>query len=280
MNTIQLLEEGSIKLKQKNILSHRIDSELLLSKVLKSNREKILINLRKEISPIFVKKYFKLIERRSCKEPIAYILNEKEFWSKSFFVNKHTLVPRPETELLVDKLVKEYKDKSISILDIGTGSGCILISLLSELKNSKGVGLDISKEALKVAKFNAKKLGLSRKIKFVNSPLMEIFGKKFDLIVSNPPYIKRKDIKNLECDIKNFEPKIALDGGNDGLDVVRKVIYKTKIILKKNGMLAIEIGNEQYKKVSKILLRNNFRTKYVIKDFRDNIRCILSTLKT
>ena len=279
MNTIQLLEEGSIKLKQKNILSHRIDSELLLSKVLKSNREKILINLRKEISPIFAKKYFELIERRSCKEPIAYILNEKEFWSKSFFVNKHTLVPRPETELLVDKLVKEYKDKSISILDIGTGSGCILISLLSELKNSKGVGLDVSKEALKVAKFNAKKLGLSRKIKFVNSPLMEIFGKKFDLIVSNPPYIKRKDIKNLECDIKNFEPKIALDGGNDGLDVVRKVIYKTKIILKKNGMLAIEIGNEQYKKVSKILLRNNFRTKYVIKDFRDNIRCILSTLK-
>ena len=178
---------------------------------------------------------------------------------------------------MVEKLSGIYRDKNISILDIGTGSGCIIISLLSELQNSYGVGVDVSK-AIEVASMNANKLIPNRRIKFFKKSFLNIFDSKFDLIVSNPPYIKRRDIKNLNEDIKRFEPKIALDGGNDGLDVIKKVIYKTSEILKINGKLALEIGNEQYKKVSKLLIDKNLRIEHIITDYNKNIRCLISTL--
>ena len=279
MNTSQLLKKGSEKLKFDKIKSHHLDSELILSKVLNERRETVLISLEKEIKQKEIDKYYHLISRRSSSEPIAYILNQKEFWSKSFFVNENTLVPRPETELLVERIVKEFKTKKISILDIGTGSGCILISLICEIKGSIGLGIDISNEAIKVAKINSKKYCTTNSIKFLKSSITRLLDRKFDVVVANPPYIRSRDIKNLETDIKNFEPKIALDGGNDGLDVIKKVIYKSKAILKIKGTLALEIGNGQYKKVSKILIENNFRIKDVIKDYKENIRCILSTLK-
>jgi len=207
---------------------------------------------------------------------MAYILGEKEFWSKKFYVNKSTLIPRPETELLVDKILKIYNEKKISILDIGTGSGCIIISILSSLKNSNGIGIDISKNAILTAKRNALKYKVNKRVKFLNKSFKDIFSKKFDLIVSNPPYIDTKDIKNLSDDIKRYEPRIALDGGNDGLDLIKKIIYKSKNILKLNGMLALEIGNEQIKIVSKILIDNNFRIKHFIKDYKTNVRCVFA----
>ena len=277
MNALDLINFGAKELNQKRIISSRLDSELLLSKILNKKREEILINLDQEICQKNFSKYKKLIIRRSQNEPVAYILEEKEFWSKIFYVNTDTLIPRPETELMVEKLVNIFKGKKISILDIGTGSGCILISLLSELKNSKAVGIDISKKALIIAKKNLEKHALQSKIKFLNKSLDSKFYQKFDLVVSNPPYIKTHEVKNLSQDIKKYEPRIALDGGNDGLDLIKKVIYKTKYTLKVKGTLALEIGNEQYKKVSEILIKKNFKIEHTIKDYKDNIRCIIST---
>ena len=278
MNTLELINEGSYKLKQSDITSHQLDAEILLSKVLNKTRENLLINLEENIDSKNVKKFEKLIRRRSLNEPIAYIIKKKEFWSRTFEINNDTLIPRPETELMIEKLVYIYKQKKINILDIGTGSGCILISLLSELKQSNCIGIDISKKAIKIAIKNAKKNNQKNNIKFLNRSLSNFYHKKFDLVVSNPPYIRTRDIKNLDRSIKYYEPKIALDGGNDGLDVIRKVIYKSRKILKLNGLLALEIGNGQHKKVSKILRDNNFKEKFLIKDYRDNVRCIISTL--
>ena len=277
MNALELINIGTKKLKQKKIASPSLDSELLLSRILNKKREEILTNLEQEINFKDLIKYKKFIQRRSQNEPIAYILKEKEFWSKFFFVSLDTLIPRPETELLVEKLIVIFKGKKISILDIGTGSGCILISLLTELKNSKGVGIDISKKALIIAKKNSARHIIKNNIKFFNKSLEDKFNQKFDLIVSNPPYVKTKDIKNLRDDIKRYEPRIALDGGNDGLDLIKKVIYKAKYILKVKGMLALEIGNEQFKKVSKILKKKNYKIEHTIKDYKDNVRCVLST---
>ena len=277
MNVLELINFGTKELKQNKIETSRLDSELLLSKILKKNREEILINLDQEDCEKYLTKYKKMLLRRSKHEPIAYITEEKEFWSKIFFITSDALIPRPETELMVEKIIKIFKNKNISILDIGTGSGCILISLLSELTNSQGVGIDISKKALTIAKKNSEKHRTKNKIKFLNKSLESRLYQKFDLVVSNPPYIKSSDYKNLKEDVKKYEPRIALDGGNDGLDLIKKVIYKTKDILKVKGILALEIGNGQFKKVSKILIKKNFKIEHIIKDYKDNIRCIIST---
>ena len=276
MNALEIIKIGSDILKEKNISSHILDSELLLSKTLDRPREKILTNLNERINEKEIKIFKEYLLRRSKNEPIAYILGVKEFWSKKFEVNKATLIPRPETEILVDELIKIFMDKKISILDIGTGSGCIVLSLLNKLHQSSGIGIDISKDAIKIANRNAIKHKLSSKVKFFKKSFNEMFNRKFDLIVSNPPYIERKDIKNLSDDIKNFEPRMALDGGNDGLDLIKKIIYKSKKILKINGTLALEIGNEQVNRVSKILIDNKFRIKYVIKDYKNNVRCVFA----
>ena len=278
MQILQLLRSGSKILKEKMIISHSLDAELILSDVLKKPREKILISLEDEVSKENIEKFNKKISRRAKKEPVAYILRNKEFWKKKFLINRNTLVPRPETELLVEKLVKIFKNKNSFFLDIGTGSGCIILSILEEIKSSRGIGLDISKKAIDTAIKNSYKMKLSNKCKFLKTPLNQIFNYKFDFIVSNPPYICRHQIKNLSEDIKKFEPRIALDGGNDGLDVIKKVIYKSKYILKKRGLLALEIGNGQYFKVSQILKLQGFKINFLIKDYQKNIRCILSTL--
>ena len=217
MKTLEIINYGSNFLKEKKISSYIFDSELLLSKVLKKSREEILINLDRKIDKKNISIYKKYLKRRSKNEPMAYIFKEKEFWDKKFIVNEHTLIPRPETELLVEMILKMNKKKRLSILDIGTGSGCIIISLLDSLKNSYGVGIDTSKNAILVAKKNVFKFKLSNRVKLINKSFERIFGEKFDLIVSNPLTL-RENIKNLSDDIKKYEPRMALDGGNDGFD--------------------------------------------------------------
>tara|TARA_B100000214_G_scaffold363320_1_gene328707 strand:- start:103 stop:945 length:843 start_codon:yes stop_codon:yes gene_type:complete len=276
MQTSELINFGS-KILRKNTNSHRIDAEIILSHILKISREKILISENK-VSQTNISKFKHLINRRLCNEPIAYILNKKEFRSKDFFVDKKSLIPRPETELIIDPIVKDFKNKSLFFLDIGVGSGCIISSILKEMSHSKGVGIDICKDTILNAKINLLNLKVQNRARLLNRSFKNIFNHKFDLVVSNPPYVVRRDINRLSNDIKKFEPKLALDGGNDGLDVIRKIIYKSKSILKLNGILALEIGRGQYFSVAKVLKKNGFRKSRVIKDYKNNVRCIFSTL--
>ena len=278
MKASEAINIGSKILKNRNITSHKIDAEIILSHVLKTSREKLLIN-EQAISYINLKRFKKIISRRSKKEPIAYIFNKKEFRSKDFYVVKNSLIPRPETELLIDPIIKKFKGKSIYFLDMGVGTGCIMLSILSELNNSRGLGIDICNKAISVAKINLETMKLNKRASLQCRSIDTIYNKKFDLIVSNPPYIVKREINQLSEDIKKFEPQKALDGGHDGLDVIRKVIYKSKNILKLNGILALEIGRGQDYSVSNILRLNGFREIKKIKDYRDNVRCIFSTLK-
>ncbi len=275
MKTNELINFGSGFLKDNKILSSRIDSEILLSHIMGISREK-LITREKIIHTNHIKKFKSLILRRSKNEPIAYITKNKEFRSTNFFVDRNSLIPRPETELLIDPIHKIFRNKNLFFLDVGVGSGCITFSIINELKHSKGIGIDFSKKALINAKKNLQKY--KNRVKLLRKSIDNIRNFRFDLIVSNPPYIIKREINRLSSDIKNFEPKIALDGGNDGLDVIRKVIYKSKSILKSNGILALEIGNGQYLSVMKILNKNSFKKKLLIKDYKDNVRCIFSTL--
>ena len=277
MKTTQLLDFGSNILRTKKIVSHRIDSEVILSYILKISREKLLIKEDK-ICNENITKFRSLISRRLKQEPVAYITARKEFRSEDFFVDKKSLIPRPETELLIDPIVKIFKNKNLFFLDIGVGSGCIIFSILKELNYSKGIGIDICKKAVLNAKINLNRFNLKNRVKLLNKSVDQVLNKKFDLVVSNPPYIAKREINRLANDIRKFEPKVALDGGNDGLDVIKKVIYKSKEILKLKGVLALEIGRGQYFSVAKILKENNFRQTRIVKDYQNNIRCIFSTL--
>tara|TARA_B100000131_G_scaffold306254_1_gene333123 strand:+ start:287 stop:1126 length:840 start_codon:yes stop_codon:yes gene_type:complete len=273
----QKIQSATKILRDHNISSSRLDAEIIISDILGIERENLIISDQIYINDKTINKYDSAIYRRLKREPIAYITGKKEFWSHNFLVNRSTLVPRPETEILIHKIVKIFKDKKINILDIGTGSGCIILSILNSLKFSRGVGIDISSKAIEIAKANSKRMKLSNRVKFKVLDLAKIYGNQFDLVVSNPPYIPLKDIKNLSKDIRNYEPIIALNGGVDGLDLVKKVIYKSIIVLKKNGLLAIEIGNGQYRKVSNLLKQSGFRELSKEYDYKDNVRCIIST---
>ena len=259
MNSINLIKKGKKILMQKGIPSSTLDSELILANLFNFTKEKILTQCIDNISNSKVEKFKNDIIRRSKFEPIAYIINKREFWKNEFYIQKGALIPRPETELLVEESLKHLSNKNSLILEIGVGSGCVLLSILKDLSKSRGIGIDISKSAIKIAKKNSKILGVDRRVKFYNRSFVNFFANKFDFIVTNPPYIPSYELKNLQLDIKNYEPLLALDGGNDGLDVIRKVIYKSRQILKIKGLLAIEIGNGQYDKIFKILNRNKFR---------------------
>ena len=279
MNLENTLKKGSLILKKNNINSHELDAQIILSNLIGVEREYLIINDKINISEKIIDKYDAAIKRRIDKEPIAYIVGKKEFWSQNFVVNYSTLIPRPESELLIYKVIKHFKNKSISILDIGTGSGCILLSILKELNFSRGIGIDVSPKAIKIARLNSKILNLSNRSTFKSVNIDNLTHGKYDLIVSNPPYIPSSDIKNLSKDVVNYEPLIALRGGTDGLDLIKKVIYKSKYLLKSNGLLAIEIGTNQYFKVSNLLQKKGFREVSKECDFNNNVRCIISTNK-
>jgi release factor glutamine methyltransferase len=275
MNLDNTINKASQILKNHNIHSHELDAQIILSNIMGVKRESLITNNEINISKKIMEKYDDAIKRRIKKEPVAYIIGKKEFWSEDFMVNHGTLIPRPETELLIYKIINFFKNKKINILDIGTGSGCILLSILKELNFSRGIGIDISAKAIQMAKVNSKNLNLFYRSKFKVIDLNKFNIGKYDLIVSNPPYIPSKDIKNLSKDITNYEPLTALNGGSDGLDLIKKVIYKSNHLLKREGLLALEIGHSQYQKVSYILRSNGYREMSKEYDFNRNVRCII-----
>ena len=273
----QTIRKASQILKNHNVHTYELDAQIILSDIMGVTREFLITNDYFTVSKRIKKKYDNAIKRRMKKEPVAYIIGKKEFWSQNFKVTSSTLVPRPETELLIYNVIKYFKNKKINILDIGTGSGCILLAILKELQFSRGIGIDISTKAIKIAKENSKNLNLLNRSKFKTFDINSFNLGKYDLIVSNPPYVPFKEIRNLTKDIINFEPIVALNGGKDGLDLIKKVIYKSTKLLKKGGLLAIEIGNEQYPKVADLLNQLGFKEMSKIYDYNRNVRCIIST---
>ncbi len=278
MNYQEILLEGSKILKFNNIKSFNLDSELLLSSTLKIDRSDLILNLEKKIKNNETRNFFGAIARRKKNEPIAYITGYKDFWKNKFKVNKNVLIPRPDSETLVEQVLNEISINSRKkILDIGTGSGCIIISILNERKNCVGDGIDISKKAIKLAKYNAKIQHLKNRIKFFNTDIDNFNLDKYDFIVSNPPYIKLNEISCLERDVRCYEPKVALNGGVDGLSKIRLVVSKSSKLIKKSGKLFLEIGSTQAREVLKILQLYGFHNNRVIKDLGKKNRCIIST---
>ena len=278
MNIENILNEGINILQKNKIANPQLDSEILLSNSIKRDKKHIILNPQEVLNSEQLGKFKSLIERRKKGEPIAYLINKKEFWKDEFFVNKDVLIPRPDSELIIEQVLKIYsKDDQLQVLDIGTGSGCILLSILKERSNFYGTGIDISKKSINVSKFNAKQLNLTNRVKFFHSSVDNFNNGKYDIIVSNPPYIEQLSLKYLEKDVVNFEPKLALSGGFDGFSKIRKVINKASILIKKNGKFILEIGFNQKNKVIKILKEEGFYVNKAIKDYGNNDRCIIST---
>ena len=278
MNIENILNEGINILQKNKIANPQLDSEILLSNSIKRDKKHIILNPKEILNSEQLGKFKSLIERRKKGEPIAYLINKKEFWKDEFFVNKDVLIPRPDSELIIEQVLKIYsKDMQLQVLDIGTGSGCILLSILKERSNFYGTGIDISKKSINVSKFNAKQLNLTNRVKFFHSSVDNFNNGKYDIIVSNPPYIEQLSLKYLEKDVVNFEPKLALSGGFDGFSKIRKVINKASILIKKNGKFILEIGFNQKNKVIKILKEEGFYVNKAIKDYGNNDRCIIST---
>ena len=278
MNNQEALYSASKILNVKISKSPFLDAEILLSHVLKIGREELLLSLNTIINKKDYRKFIELALRRQKGEPIAYIVGFKEFWKYKYIVNPDVLIPRPDTEVIVEEALKLIpEDASFKILDIGTGSGCIIISILKERKKCFGVGIDISKKALKVAKINAKMQQIKNRIKFVNYDIDKFYFGKYDIILSNPPYINSFGINYLDRDIKNYEPKVALDGGIDGLSCINTVIKRSSKLLKKKGKLIFEIDSNQLGKTRKLLNKKDFFINKIAKDLENNDRCLLLT---
>ncbi len=278
MNYQELLVDASKQLKSYKFNSAKLDAELILSKTLGLSRETILLNLNEKINDKVLENFNYYLKLRKQNKPIAHILGFKDFWKYKFKVDKNVLIPRPETELIIEQALKILTNLSNkNILDIGTGSGCIIISIIKERENCKATAIDKSLKALKVAKLNAEMHQVQKKIKFLNIDVDKYFANKYDLIVSNPPYIKDSEILSLDKDVKLYEPKLALSGGKSGLNKVFKVIKKSQKLLKTNGKLILEIGDKQSKEVKKYLIKNNFNQIQVFKDLSRKDRCIVST---
>ena len=278
MNIQNAIRKGKMILSEKKIKTAELDSEILMSKAINKEKKFLILNFNNEIPKENLNIFNDLVNQRSKGKPIAYLLKKKEFWKNEFVVDRNVLIPRPDTEILVEQALELTKNKNkLNLLDVGVGSGCVLLSILNEKKNFYGTGIDICGKSLSICRVNSHKLGLKKRIKLFKSNIDNFQYGKYDLIISNPPYIKKYDLKCLEKDVIGFEPKQALDGGIEGLSEIRKVISKSSELIKKNGFLILEIGFDQKNRVKQILQNKGFYIKKIVKDLSGHDRCIVST---
>ena len=293
---LSLLNWSQDYLAKKNIPQARLDGELLLSHVLGLKRLDLYLQFERVLNETELSSFKIVLKRRAAHEPIAYILGKKEFWSREFIVTPDVLIPRPETELLIEHILNFFSSSSPSspssslplegggiqgegeILDIGTGSGILAVTLAKEIESIHVDAIDISPQALTIAKKNADKFEVSPKINFIEEDFASYtFSKTYDIIVSNPPYIPTEEIDTLMKDVAHFEPKLALNGGKDGLDFYRKIAQKAPTLLKPNGFIFVEIGESQAKDVTKIFGENELKNISVIKDYSGNDRVVIAS---
>ena len=281
MTLSETIKKGMIELKNENIEEPKLKARLLMQYILNESRQYVIVNDMKQLDKAKERQYFKKIKILKKGVPIEHITHQKEFMKLSFFVDKNVLIPRQDTEILVEEVINiAKKNNAKKILDLCTGSGAIAVSLAKYLPQAEITAIDISNEALKIAKKNAISNNVENQITFISSDMFtNLNEEKFDIIVSNPPYIKTNVIKNLDIQVQN-EPYIALDGGKDGLDFYKKIINESYQYLKYNGYLCLEIGFDQ--KIDVIELIENtesFTGTYSKKDLFDNDRIIVTRLK-
>ena len=278
MNIYNAIKEGSKVLKENNIKFSDLDCEILLAKVLKKKRKYLILNLDKPLNRKNLEIYKNLVKQRSNGKPVAYLTKKKDFWNSEFIIEEGTLIPRPDTEVLVEATLELFKNKEYAnILDVGVGSGCIILSILKEKPHFYGKGIDISHKSVGLSELNAKKLSLENRVRFIKTDVDNFCNGKYDLVISNPPYINSAKINYLEKDVKSFEPKLALDGGLDGTFKTLKIIKKASTLLKSNGKLILEIGYDQKFRITSLLKKNGFYINNIIKDYAKNDRCVIST---
>ncbi len=281
MTVLESLQLSTDFLEKKGIESSRLNAELLLSEILRCKRLDLYLKFDQPLKENEVNIYREWIARRGKFEPLQYIIGNVEFYCLPFKVTPDVLIPRPETEILVEEVIKFCKDKTgLKILDIGTGSGNIPIALAKNMNDAELTAVDISEKALSIARENAVSNGVEEKIQFISSDVKKFMSNyKFDIIVSNPPYVSNEEYPNLQNEILNYEPMVAVTDSNDGFDFYRTIAGRAKILLKSDGKIFLEVGKDQSKYVADILEKNDFINIYFVKDYQQIDRVVVGELK-
>jgi release factor glutamine methyltransferase len=279
VNVENALKEAIEILQKNSVASAILDARILIQHVTSLSREDIVFKaLQIDLLENQQKKYFDLINQRAKKIPLTHLTNNREFFANNFYVDENVLDPRPDSEALVELVIEKFnKFSTLNICEIGCGSGCLIISLLKHFENWLGLAVDISNKALLIAEKNAKINQVLSRINFKQSDLFKNLhhDQIFDIIISNPPYIPTNEIENLQDEVRLYEPRIALDGGLDGLDFYRKIAEKSQKFLKNNGDIFLEIGYNQHQDIKNIFENNNF--KFI--DFKKDLSGIIRVLQ-
>ena len=282
----ELLKLGIVELRDIEFANPQLEARLILAKILNVDKSYIYTHGEIKVTNEVEYEFLKLMKKRGEGYPFQYIFNEKEFMGLTFYIEEGVLVPRPDTEILVEYIIeyinKHYKDKKIYLLDMGIGSGAISLSIASFCSEVKVFGVDIGDVPIKIANINKERFKLNN-VEFLQGNLFEPLKhlnmeKSFQIIASNPPYIPRKDIDKLQVEVKSYEPRLALDGGIDGLDFYRKISAQAKEFLQSGGLLIYEIGYNQGQQVSEILRKEGYKDMKVLKDLNDLDRVVICKL--